>query len=247
MGSGVRKAAKGLPMGNSGARLSMMTSIGLLLAGCAGGAVADAGPAVQVADIASGQQDYDANLPGAYVMRPNDSISINVFREDDLSIDSIQISGDGTVSMPLLGRLQASGKEPAVFAAEIEQLLNARYLRNATVAVNVLEYGSHLVTVEGAVEQPGIYRFAPGTRLSGSIALASGPSRVADRQQIAVFRQSPEGMQIAKFDLSSLQRGTMMDPVLVPGDRVVVGTDGLSQFWQDMIRALPVFALFTRI
>ena len=38
-----------------------------------------------------------------------------------------------------------------------------------------------------------------------------------------------------------------IDPLLMPGDRVVVGTDGLSRAWQDALQAIPVFALFTRI
>ena len=38
-----------------------------------------------------------------------------------------------------------------------------------------------------------------------------------------------------------------LDPILEPGDRVVVGTSALSQFWQDLIKTLPAFALFTNV
>ncbi len=49
---------------------------------------------------------------------------------------------------------------------------------------------------------------------------------------------------VAKFDYRQISQGTMMDPVLQPNDRVVVGTDGLSVFWQDLLKALPAFGIF---
>jgi polysaccharide export outer membrane protein len=36
----------------------------------------------------------------------------------------------------------------------------------------------------------------------------------------------------------------MLDPVLQPGDRVFVGTDGLAVFWEDLLKALPAFGVF---
>ncbi len=130
--------------------------------------------------------------------------------------------------------------------SQIEQMLNERFLRFAEVTVNVVQYGSHLVTVEGSVGAPGLYNFIPGTRLSGAIALANGPLRIADPKDIAVFRQTPEGIAIAKFDYVAMQSGTMMDPVLEPGDRIVVGLSNLSQFWQDALQTVPVFGWFRR-
>jgi polysaccharide export outer membrane protein len=100
------------------------------------------------------------------------------------------------------------------------------------------------VTVEGAVEKPGVYSFQPGARLSSAIALASGPRRTAKSDQVAVFRESPQGVMIAKFDYAAVRQGTMLDPVLQPGDRVVIGTDGLSVFWEDLLKALPAFGVF---
>ena len=102
----------------------------------------------------------------------------------------------------------------------------------------------HLVTVEGAVDKPGVYSFQPGARLSTAVAMASGPKRTAKVSQVAVFRESPQGVMVAKFDYAQVSRGAMLDPVLEPGDRVVMGTDGLSVFWEDLLKALPVFGVF---
>jgi len=182
-----------------------------------------------------------------YILRPGDRVNIAVFREPDLSIGEVMIPANGSISMPLLGMVKVSGLTPEQVRQTVEAQLGARYLNDPSVSVNVMSYGSHLVTVEGAVERPGIFPFQPGTTLSGALSLAQGPDRIADTDQIVVFRDTPEGMTIALFDLTAMRRGTMIDPALQPGDRVVVGTSGLSQIWQDVLEALPGIAIFTRV
>ena len=49
------------------------------------------------------------------------------------------------------------------------------------------------------------------------------------------------------YAYAAIQAGTMLDPILQPGDRVVVGTDSLAQVWRDVLGALPAFALFQNI
>jgi polysaccharide export outer membrane protein len=194
---------------------------------------------------ALGQEDYSNSPPEKYVLRPADRLSISVFREEELSLQDVPVSAEGRISFPLVGTLDVAGLTPLELEAQLEERLGASYLRNPDVTVNVLDYASHLVTVDGQVEEPGVYAFVPGTRLSGGISLAQGPTRVASLEQIAIFRQTDEGLKIAKFDYAAVRAGTMLDPVLMPGDRIVVGTDGLAQFWQDFLGAMPVFALFT--
>jgi len=165
----------------------------------------------------------------------------------DLSIEDMPISTEGMLSLPLLGAIKAEGLTTAELADTVTQRLANGVLQHPAVSVNVKQYGSHVVTVEGAVEKPGVYSYGPGARLSTAIALASGLNRVAKSSQVAVFRKTPQGIAIAKFDYGAVASGTMLDPVLEPGDRVVVGTSGLSQFWQDLLKALPAFALFTNL
>jgi polysaccharide export outer membrane protein len=151
---------------------------------------------------------------------------------------------EGNVSIPLLGSLPAAGMTAKQFEQDLVRRLAGVGLKSPMVSVNVVEYASHLVTVEGSVEGPGVYPFQPGARLSSAIALARGPKSTAKREQVAVFRETPEGIMVAKFDYRQISQGTMMDPVLQPNDRVVVGTDGLSVFWQDLLKALPAFGIF---
>lgn len=204
--------------------------------------------AVNSAPVAEyGQSDYSEREAANYMLRPSDVIAITVFREPDLSLESVPVGADGMVSLPLIGAIKADGLTTRGLEQQVTEKLAAASLLNPRVSINVTQFGSHVVTVEGSVEKPGMYPFKPGTRLSGAVSLASGPSRVAKLAEVAVFRQTPNGMAIAKFDYGAVRAGTMMDPVLQPNDRIVVGTSGLSQFWQDLLKTLPALALFTNI
>lgn len=202
------------------------------------------GTAVSQPDASLGQAGYSVMRPNTYLLRPSDKVSVNVFREPDFSMQNVQIGVEGNVSLPMIGSMKAAGMTTEQLERDISARLAAAGLRSPMVNVNIAEYASHLVTVEGAVERPGVYPFQPGARLSSAIALAAGPTRTADIQQVAVFREGPSGISIAKFDYQQVRQGTMLDPVLEPSDRVVVGTDGLSVFWQDVLRALPAFGIF---
>jgi len=232
------------------ARTIAACATALLLSACASSSATQPGITTPAADSALGQETIaqsSVDLTQEYMIRPMDVLSVTVFQEEDLSLESVTVSSDGTISHPLLGQLTAAGKTPRVFGEQIETALGERYLRYPAVAVNLLEAASHQVTVEGQVETPGIYPFQPGTRLSGAIALAQGPTRVARQTDVAIIRSLPEGMAVARFDYRAIQSGAMLDPVLMPGDRVIMGTDGLSQFWQDVLRAVPALGLFTQI
>lgn len=194
-----------------------------------------------------GQGDY-ASTPGTeYPLRNSDIVSINVFREPDLSLDKVAVGADGMLSIPLVGPISATGRTTSELASDIALALGQAGLKNPRVSVNIIEHASHLVTVEGGVTEPGVFPFQPGAKLSSAIAMAKGPNRVAQLREVAVFRDTPQGLMVAKFDYHAVRQGTMLDPVLQPGDRVVVGISGLSQFWQDLLRALPAFALFTNV
>ncbi len=192
-----------------------------------------------------GQGEYSHERPSTYLLRPADRISLAVFREPDFTLDSVRIGVEGNVSVPMLGSIPAAGMTAKQLEQDVTRRLSGVGLRSPLVSINIVDYASHLVTVEGSVENPGVYNFQPGARLSSAIALAAGPKREAKRNQVAVFRETDEGIMVAKFDHAMISQGTMLDPVLLPGDRVVMGTNGLSVFWQDLLKTIPVLGVLT--
>lgn len=214
------------------------------LAGCASTPEPLIGAAVTQPTADLGQSGYTYVRPKTYLIRASDQISINVFREPDMSLEKVMVGVEGNVSLPMVGSIPAAGMTAKQFEQDVTRRLAAVGLKNPIVSVNIAEYASHLVTVEGSVEKPGVFTFQPGARLSAAISLAGGPKRVAKFDQVAVFRETPEGIMIAKFDYAQVRQGTMLDPVLEPGDRVIIGTNGLSVFWEDLLKTLPVFGVF---
>ena len=219
----------------------------LALAGCGATPSPQVGSASAQLSDDLGQESFRASIDGKYRLRASDKIAIIVLREPELSFEEVMIAADGTVSLPLTGSILAARQTTDELQTKLQEQLRAAGLKQPMVSVNVVSYGSHVVTVEGGVQEPGVYPFQPGARLSSAIALANGPSRVSKLSEVVVFRPSGNDMTVALFDYQAVRQGEMADPIIEPGDRVVVGISGLSQFWQDLIRALPAFGLFTNI
>lgn len=231
--------------GTRGTVMSLaVISLSCLIAGCAStpDPVIGASATEPVAEL--GQASYSYKRPDTYALRPSDLISINVFREPDFTLEQLRIGVEGNVSVPMLGSIPAAGMTAKDFEQSLTRRLTAIGLRNPLVSVNIVDYASHLVTVEGTVEKPGVYAFQPGARLSAAIALSGGPKSAAKLDQLAVFRESPDGVMVAKFDYGLMKQGRMLDPVLQPGDRVVMGTNGLAVFWQDFLKTVPALGVF---
>lgn len=216
----------------------------LALAGCASTPEPMIGRAASEPVAELGQANYSVKRSTTYAIRPSDQISVVVFREPDLSNQAVRVGVEGNISLPMIGSIPAAGMTAKQLEQDVTRRLAAAGVRNPMVSVNVSEYASHQVTVEGAVDSPGVYDFQPGARLSSAIAMAKGPTRVAKSSQVAVFRETADGIMVAKFDYGQIQGGTMLDPVLEPGDRVVMGRSGLSQFWQDLLATIPAFGVF---
>lgn len=213
----------------------------IMLAGCASTPDPIIGASVTKPLPEFGQLDYSHERAKTYLLRPADRISLTVLREPEFSMSEVRIGVEGNISLPMLGSIPVAGMTIKQLEQDLTMRLAAVGLKVPIVSVNIVDYSSHLVTVEGSVTRPGVYPFQPGARLSSAIALAAGPSVVAKRDQVIVFRETEEGIMVAKFDHRMINQGTMLDPVLQPGDRVVLGTDGLSVLWQDFLKTIPAF------
>src|SRR5262245_40376121 len=59
-----------------------------------------------------------------YVIGVSDALRITVWRNPDLSTDA-RVRPDGTITMPLVGDLKASGRTPGELRREVQQRLGA--------------------------------------------------------------------------------------------------------------------------
>jgi len=91
---------------------------------------------------------------------PGDVLEVSVPGMEELSSRTVQVSGTGTISLPFVGEVQASGQTQEGLREEIRHLLEENYMYNPQVNLLVREYRSRQVAVVGAVEKPGLYNLA---------------------------------------------------------------------------------------
>jgi polysaccharide biosynthesis/export protein len=178
-----------------------------------------------------------------YRIAPLDVLEISVFQVPDLS-KTTPVSSSGYISMPLIGEVAAADKTVAELEADISAKLAADYLQSPNVSVFVQEAVSQRVTIEGAVNKPGIYPTAGSTTLLQVVALAGGLDRVADNRGIVVFRNVGGKRQAAKFDFKAIRAGTADDPPILGGDVVVVDESGTKTALRNVRESISLFGLF---
>jgi len=176
-----------------------------------------------------------------YRLGPQDTVSIKVFREPEVSVETVQIDPAGNIDLPLVGPLRAEGYSPAQLSRVIEQAL-ARYVRNPQVAVSLTEIGQ-TIAVEGLVGRPGLYPVPGRVSLLEALALAGSPTEFADTDRIFVFREINGRRAGARFDIRRIRSGLDPDPLILPGDRIAVGENTLGRAWQNYFSA-PIFNVF---
>jgi polysaccharide biosynthesis/export protein len=219
-----------------------------LLAACATGA------SLSGANIPSGTAAYQAlaassaqAVPAEYRIAPFDSLAINVFQEPDLSTPAsapLQVDASGNINMPLLGTVVAAGRTTNQLASVIASGLSGRYLKSPQVTVAVASSVPEKVTVQGEVNQAGIFDIKSKTTLLQAIALAKGETKLAATNQVAVFRTTNGQRMGALFDVDSIRRGTAPDPVLMADDIVIVGHSRKKEAWQNILSMNPLFGVF---
>lgn len=216
----------------------------LALAGCAsrGGPVPYDPSLLTVPDRPSAQ-DAAYDIP----LGPLDVIKVTVFRVPDLS-GEYQVDARGKVTLPLIGVVDTRDRSPDQFAALLDQLYGARYLNNPDITVRVVTTNGANITVVGGVQSPGIYALPGKTHLLGAIALAHGIDQDnANPHRVVVFRKQQGETVAAAFDLVSIHRGKMVDPLIYPGDTVVVESDKLRELYRDLVQSVPAIAIFSRL
>lgn len=219
--------------------------VALLLAGCGGPRMDLA--AMTAAQPADMEQVGGAALNGTsdeYRIGVGDKINVRVFQVPDLSFDNLMIDTSGNVQMPLIGSVRGSGSTPGEMSREIAARLATQYLRDPQVTVTVSEAASQKITIDGAVTKPGVYEMRGSTSLLQAVAMAEGPTRVADLTKVAVFRTVGGTRSVALFDLAAIRQGRATDPEVRGDDVIVVDTSRLNSALREIVSAVPALAVF---
>ncbi len=116
-----------------------------------------------------------------------DTFEVRVYRQEDMS-GTYEVSGEGTISFPLIGSVKTLGKTPSEVEREIHDRLADGYLKSPSVSVLVKELKSKNVSVLGEVSKPVTMPFADGMTVIDVIAKSGGFTAMARKNAVTVTR-----------------------------------------------------------
>lgn len=181
--------------------------------------------------------------PDTYIVGPGDNLLINVW--GDLSKNfAVTVLPEGLIVIPTVGELQVNGNTLSEVKRRIVELVRPKY-RAEKISTALLYPRQFLVTVSGAVNNPGSFVATPLDRVSTILMLANQPapvharlaaddsafvlpSTLASDRNIEIRRQNGS---VLKVDLRRYIAGGHLEenPRLMDGDVIYVpvrNTDG---------------------
>jgi len=159
-----------------------------------------------------------------YMLRSSDLVSVTVFQEPDLAVQD-RVAADGTINVPLIGRVPVVGRTATAAADIVRQRLDAEYIVHPQVSVTVVEYTKQFFTLLGQVTSPGAYALPPNGHLPlmQAIGQAGGFTRIANASKITVKRTANGRETILKVDGKRLASSESQPFDVLPGDVITIG------------------------
>jgi polysaccharide export outer membrane protein len=90
----------------------------------------------------------------AYVLGPDDQVTIHALDAEEISGKPVRIDAGGYIHLPLVGRIKAADLTVEQLENEIATRLKV-YVKKPEVAITVGEFRSQPVSVIGSVRNPG--------------------------------------------------------------------------------------------
>lgn len=175
---------------------------------------------------AIGAEPPQSQITDSYRVQPTDILIIEVVNEPQLGGKEFRVSSNGEVSYPFVGALKAAGRTTVEIQTELKALLEADYLVNAQVLVQVKEFRKQQISVFGQVNRPGLIDIPPERKLTviEAITSAGGFTRLARTSDIQLTRAGrAEPMRFSVEDLRNPEKTVYVEPgdvIFVPESRI---------------------------
>ncbi len=152
-----------------------------------------------------------AAVSGDYRLGPNDRTRITVFGQPNLT-GEFTLDGTGSIAYPLIGNINANGLTPTELQQTIANRLDHDYLRNPSVAVEVLTRRPFYVI--GEVQKPGNYPYVTDMTALNAVAMAGGYTYRARTTEYYIKRLDQNGRMVRVV--------AKPETILRPGDTLEV-------------------------
>jgi polysaccharide export outer membrane protein len=134
-------------------------------------------------------EDRTANA--GYVLGPDDQIVIRAVEGFDLADKPVLIGANGSITLPMIGRVKAAGLTVEQLENELRTELKT-YIKEPDIAITVTEFRSQPVSVFGAVNTPGVIQLRGRKTLYEVLSMAGGP-RESTGSTVSITRRREYG------------------------------------------------------
>jgi polysaccharide export outer membrane protein len=149
--------------------------------------------------------------PGPYQLGVGEQVRIITFGAEQLT-GEFRVNDRGTIAIPLLGAIPATGSTTSELERSIAQQLKAKeVLLDPSVSVEVLNYRP--IFILGEVSRPGQYPYQPGMTVLTAVAIAGGFTYRAQTGHAGILR---------KIDGRPVEGRVMRGTEVRPGDVIDV-------------------------
>lgn len=166
-----------------------------------------AGPVLSTGD----RYAANAGTMAAYRLGAGDRVKINVYNEPTLS-GEYPVGADGSISLPLIGDVPATGRTLDEMIAEARSRLADGFLRDPKVSGEVSVFRPYFIL--GEVSAPGDYPYSAGLTAMNAIAAAKGFTPRANRDVVIIRRQG---------ETNEVNYRLTPELMIYPGDTVRIG------------------------
>ncbi len=169
------------------------------------------------------QREVKGEMPAdtdSYVIGPEDSLYIHVWREELLT-RTVPVRMDGKISLPVVNDVQAAGLTPLQLKEALTRQLK-EFVDNPEVSVIVMEANSHKVYVSGEVRTPGVIRLKTETTILEIIPMVGGFTEWADKSDITIIRKENGQEKRIRANYNRIVKGKDPTVKLKAGDVIVV-------------------------
>ena len=158
--------------------------------------------------------------PQNYVLGPGDQLIIDIYGASQKS-EQLQVSPEGTVTIPGYGPVKVSGLTVAAAQSRIRSTVGSRY-SSSQISLSVGHTRSMTVNVMGEVKVPGTFTLSAFSTVFHALYMAGGINDIGTLRNIKVFRN---GRQITVVDVYEyILNGRLAGNIrLMENDVIVVG------------------------
>jgi len=125
--------------------------------------------------------------PQNYVLGPGDQVIVEIYGASQKTLE-LQVSPEGTVTVPGYGPIAVSGMSVADAQAKLRKTLGSRY-SSSNIQLSVGQTRTIMVNVMGEVKAPGTYTLSAFATVFHALYRAGGINDLGTLRNIRVYRQ----------------------------------------------------------